>query len=163
MNYLVRSIIGCLISGCIIIFAVWGILILTKKDNKLLKKIIEENTPFNPQKFEFLFNHPTVKISKYGRGFQYCSFKKSREEIIIEDDRPLTRVGTLKVARSLPATWTEVYHDNHNNGACYFLFANNVKSSLICFKYDTIINYIWELSQICKVYSQPIDWDGKNY
>jgi len=163
MNYVIRAIIGYNIIVFIIGFSIWGILSVTKKDNELIKKIIEENTPFTPQKFEYLFNHSMIKVSRYGNGFQYCSLKKLRKKIIIKEDKQLVSVGTLKVSRSSPATWIEIYHDNQNNTACYFLFTDNIESSLICFKYNVIIKCIQELSQICKIYSQSIDWDNTNY
>lgn len=163
MNHITRATIGYVTVALIIGISIWGIILLVKKDNGLLKRILEENTPFTPQKFDFLFHNPVVKVSKYGHGFQYCSFKKGHSESTNIEDKELVHIGSLKVVRSLPATWTELYHDVQNNGACYLLYANNLKSSLICLKYPTVINYIWELSRICKVYSQPIDWDGQNY
>lgn len=165
MHYIIRAIIGYVIVGLILVISAWGIILLVKKDNHLLKKVLSDNTPFTSERFEFLFHNPIIKTSKYGNGFQHCSFKRSHENTtsIDVDDTILFLFGTLKVVRSLPATWVELYDDPENNGACYFLFANNAKSSLICLKYSTIISYISELSRICKVYSQPIDWDGQNY
>jgi hypothetical protein len=157
-------IVICFLSITIILcISIWVIKLSVKKDNILTKKILEDNLPFNPSKFEFVFNNPSIRSSNYAHGFKYCSFKKGQNEPEIIDDREMFDIGILKVSRSLPATWTKLYHDPYNNGACYFLYANNLESSLICVKYQTISSYLWELSRICQVYSQPIDWDGQNY
>lgn len=160
MNYLIRRIIGCCIFTFIISFTLWGILSVIKKDNELLKKVIEESTPFTPQKFEYLFNHSKIKVSSYGYGLQYCSLNKSPEKIITKDDSVLVPVGTLKVSRSLPTTWIEIYHNNQNSSACYSVSTDNTEPSLICFKYNAIIDCIGELSRVCRAYSQSIGWDG---
>lgn len=160
MNYVIRIVIGCCVFGFIISFTICGILSVIKKDNELLEKIIEESTPFTPQKFEYLFNHSKIKVSSYGLGLQYCSLKKSHEKVIIEDDRVLVPVGTLKITESSPETWINIYHDNQNNSACYSVSTDNTEPSLICFKYKAIIDCIRELSRVCKAYSQSIGWDG---
>ena len=165
MHSIIRVLIGCVIIALILLISIWGIIVLVKNDNHLFKKVLADNTPFTPEKFDFLFHNPVIKTSKYGSGFQHCSFKKSHDDdpLIEIDDKTLNHFGTLKVVRSLPAAWIELYDDAFDDGACYLLFANNYKSSLICLKYPTIVSYISELSRICKVYSQPIDWDGQNY
>jgi hypothetical protein len=158
-----KILICCLSIGLILCISIWILKVSVKRDNVLAKRLLEDNTPFNPSKFDFVFNNPLIRSSNYAHGFRYCSFKKSHGESKRVDDRDLFSIGSLKVIRSLPATWTELYHDPQNDGACYFLFANNLQSSLICVKYDTISSYLWELSRICQVYSQPIDWEGQNY
>lgn len=160
----IRSRTCGLIAFLLLIVCVLGYLIdfHNKKIKQETSDFLKEQIPFTPNNFFKIFHSELIRKSNVGRGFQHCSFVQGDNNPTLEEPR-LNDIGTLKVTRSLPATRVQVYDDRDESKICYHIHANNLRSSLICYEYDQTMNFLWEISSVCKIYTQPIDWGGSYF
>ncbi len=154
-----------ILTGCLLLFIL--AILANNSNQEKITDIIKKNVPLTPDKFQIVFDALSFQTSVYGQSILHCKFEERQEGQ--EEYESMSFIGIMKVvdvdaSKSPYPVWTQIFYDEPNKQLCYYLHANQIKSSLKCEPQRKASAFFFDLERICFIYSSKAThgWDIAN-